>query len=223
MIEQETHVWWAALSPELLAALPDVLDPAEQERAGRFVFPEHRLRFRCARGVLRVLLGRYLACDPGGVRFDYGPQGKPGVEGLRFNVSHSGPLAVYAFTLLPDVGIDVEQRREVQGARDIARSFFSAAEQAALAAAPDPQAAFLRCWTRKEALIKALGGGLSIDLASFDVSVDEQADLLDLRGAATSAADWCLRNLDLPDDYVGALALFRPPAAHRVLTFSFEP
>ena len=218
----ETHVWSARLGEVLLASLPDVLNDEERQRAERFVFPQHQLRFRCGRSVLRLLLGGYLDCDPRQVTFAYGPQGKPSVDGLAFNLSHSGDVALLAVSRLAAVGIDVELAREVGEARSIARQFFSPAEQAALTREKgDQSAAFLRCWTRKEAIVKALGGGLSIGLASFDISLEPgRARLLALRDAATSAADWQLHDLS-GDGQFAALALLRPRAGHRLRRFEF--
>ena len=223
LTERETHVWSVLVSEELLAQLPAVLDENDEERARRLVFPEHRVHFRCVRTVLRLLLATYLATEPDHVRLVYGPHGKPGVDGLRFNISHSGELAVLAFTLLPAVGIDVEELREIPSAITIARHYFSGAEQRALATLPERgSASFLRCWTRKEAFVKALGPGLAIDLTSFDVSLDaDRAQLLDLRDASSSAADWQLHNLSLPQGFVGSLTLSRSEATHEVIELTF--
>lgn len=216
----ETHVWTARLGEALLASLPDVLDDDERQRAERFVFPQHQVRFRCARSVLRLLLGGYLDCDPRQVAFAYGLQGKPSVDGLAFNLSHSGDVALLAVSRLAEIGIDIELAREIGEARSIARQYFSPAEQAALASVEgDLSTPFLRCWTRKEAIVKALGGGLSIELASFDVSLEPgQARLLALRDAATSAADWQLHDLS-SEGQLAALALLRPPAGHQLRRF----
>ena len=182
------------------------------------------MRFRCVRTVLRLLLGSYLATKPHCVCLTYGAQGKPAMDGLRFNISHSGDLAVFAFTLLPAVGIDVEELREVSSAFQIAEYYFSRAERDALASLTEDQSeSFLRCWTRKEAVVKALGGGLAIDLASFDVSLDREPRLCDLRDAPSSATDWRLYNLALPAGFVGALALHRPSDSHRIRHMSFAP
>lgn len=219
----ETHVWSARLSDELLATLPEVLDEAERQRAKRFVFDRHATHFRCARTILRLLLARYLNDDPASIQFTYGPHGKPGVEQLRFNVSHSHDLALFAFTRLPAVGVDLELRRPVPSAEAIASHFFSPAEHAALVEQPDVGTAFLRCWTRKEALVKAIGDGLAIDLASFDVSLDPtDARLMALRGPLRRAADWSLYDIST-DDAIAALALYLPrPAAHQLRRFSFS-
>src|SRR5215831_9276972 len=110
----DVHVWRVALDmPESdVRCLWDILAGAERHRAERFVFQKDRTHFVVARGLLRVLLGRYLQCDPQHVRFVYGPHGKPelasdvGGIGLRFNVSHSHGLALYAVTRHREIGVD---------------------------------------------------------------------------------------------------------------------
>lgn len=222
LADDETHVWSALLSEDLLTGLPDVLDSGERERAQRFVFARDQHRFRCGRTVLRLLLASYLDSEPQDIQFSYGPDGKPGVAGLQFNASHSNDFAVIAVTRSAHLGVDIEQAREVDEARETARHYFSPAEQAALERVPDEQsAAFLRCWTRKEAVVKALGGGLTIDLCSFDVSIgDGDARLLEVRDDATRAADWRLYDLSV-NGLFGALAVVQPPAWHRVKRFDF--
>jgi 4'-phosphopantetheinyl transferase len=182
-------VWRADLEQPvaLQEAFLGLLDQDERARAGRFHFEKHRRRFVLGRGFLRVLLGRYLGLAPDQVRFVYGPYGKPALADehntgrLCFNTSHSHELAVYAFVQENEIGVDVEYIKTDFASEDIARHFFSADEVEALMAIAEKEraAAFFRCWTRKEAYIKAIGSGLSHPLAEFDVSfaADEPAAL----------------------------------------------
>jgi 4'-phosphopantetheinyl transferase len=214
----EVHVWRAELERpvELQGTFLGLLDHDERERASRFHFEKHRRRFVLARGFLRVLLGRYLEVPPEQVRFAYGQYGKPSLAGeyganpLRFNTSHSEELAVYAFVQDHEIGVDVEYIKEDFAAEDIARHFFSAYEVETLAALPETEraAAFFRCWTRKEAYIKAIGNGLSHPLDEFDVTLapDTPAALLRDRSDPKAPARWSMFNLEL-GRYVGALAI----------------
>ena len=162
------------------------LSPEETARAERFYFPRHRRAFVLGRAALRALVAGYLGMDAAEVGFIYGPQGKPALAtvktcSLRFNASNSGDLAAYAFTTGCDIGVDVEQHRALADLENIAHRFFSPEETAELLelSAAEKTAAFFRCWTRKEAYIKALGGGLSIPLDSFRVTLrpgDRRAD-----------------------------------------------
>src|SRR6476620_7910163 len=175
------HVWRAGLeqSPGLQETLLRTLSDDERARADRFHFDQHRRRFVLTRAFLRALLGRYLAIGPEEVRFVYGPYGKPsladehGAHRLRFNASHSHELAVYAFAQEREIGIDVEHIQQEFAGEEIARQFFSTYEVNTLLALPKSEqaAAFFRCWTRKEAYIKAIGSGLSHPLDEFDVTL----------------------------------------------------
>jgi|SRR5688572_22460025 len=216
---EEVHVWRAHLEPppELLQGLLRTLDTDEQTRASRFHFEKHRRRFIAGRGVLRSLLGRYLEIKPEEVRFAYGPYGKPTLDAthhagpLRFNASHSHELAVYAFAQDHDVGIDVEYIKEDFATQEIAERFFSKYEVGILRALPREEqgAGFFRCWTRKEAYIKAIGSGLSHPLDQFDVTLapNEPAALLRDHRDPEVATHYEMFNVDLPAGYVGALAV----------------
>lgn len=212
------HVWSAPLDPpeEAVFRCASLLAPDERARADRFRFERHRRQFTVARGVLRTLLGRYLEVDPRILEFRYASHGKPELggrfagSGLRFNLSHSGEVALYAFTRGREVGVDVEHVHPLDDAVHIAERFFSAAENAAFRALPAEvkEEAFFLCWTRKEAYIKAIGEGLSLPLHEFDVSLapGEPARLLGAVDPA-QAHRWTLRELDPAPGYAGAIVV----------------
>lgn len=203
------HVWAAPLDPpaDTVRRRAALLAPDERARADRFRFDRDRRRFTVARGVLRSLLGRYLGTDPRSVAFRYESHGKPvlgdafAAHGIRFNVSHSGEMALYAFARGRELGVDVEEVRRMEDGLDIAERFFSEAEVAAFRALPEEirDDAFFNCWTRKEAYIKAVGEGLSFPLHVFDVSLapGEPARLLASRDPQ-QAERWSLRGLPDP-------------------------
>lgn len=213
----EVHVWRASLNhmQDRLQPLRGTLAPEESERAARFHFARDRRHYIAARGLLREILSRYLKFSPDRLRFKYTSYGKPyltdecGGEWLRFNVSHSGELALYAFSREREVGVDIEQIRADIEHQQIASQFFSEQEVAALLALPPhlQQEAFFLCWTRKEAYIKGIGEGLSLPLDSFDVSLTPGAPaaLLAVRGDAQEAARWTLQALEPGPGYRAAL------------------
>jgi 4'-phosphopantetheinyl transferase len=215
----EVHVWRAALNLDTprLTRLERTLSEDEHARAERFHFPQDRQRFVAARGLLRTLLGRYLGGEPGQVLFCYGPQGKPALAGesggetLRFNVSHSGELVLYAVSRGRELGIDIERLRPDFATEQIARRFFSAGEVAALQTLPagEQRQAFFACWTRKEAYLKARGDGLSLDLKQFEVSLapGKPAALLSTKHDPQEVLRWSLRDLTPGPGYVAALAV----------------
>jgi 4'-phosphopantetheinyl transferase len=168
--EPEIHLWTVdATSIAEPGGFFDLLSPDERERANRFRREQDWVRFVVFRAVLRKLLGRYLGQDPAAILFRYAPKGKPSVAGggIEFNVSHSHDRAVYAFGV-GELGVDVEFIREIE-IEAIARRFFTPDECVWILSSETPTRAFFDCWTRKEAYIKAEGGGLSIPLDTFSV------------------------------------------------------
>lgn len=212
----EVHVWRLALDqPEsVLAEFRETLEADELERAGRFHFDRHRNHFIAGRGGLRNVLARYLAVKPEELRFSYGTYGKPALVGelLRFNVSHSHDVALVAVAADRDVGVDVEHIRADFATEDIARRFFSRLEVAAFNALPTGEqvAAFFRCWTRKEAYIKAIGRGLSEPLDAFDVTLVPGEAAALLRATGQDVSRWSMFDIDAGPDYAGALLAEAP-------------
>lgn len=214
LVPGEIHVWRAYLEHEgpHLTELPSTLAPDEQARANRYFLASDRNHYVAARGILRELLGRYVGCSAREVRFEYGPHGKPflGPEfhrfPIRFNISHSHGLALFAFGLGCDVGLDVELVRSDFGGNDIAERYFAPQEVQELQGLPTALQAegFFLCWTRKEAYLKARGEGLHIPLESFYVSLTPG---LPERLHSTDAARWSLRSLRPDQRYVGALVV----------------
>jgi 4'-phosphopantetheinyl transferase len=209
---------------EAVARYECILAPEERQRAARFAFPHLQRGFVLARGALRVLLARLLETAPDRIRFVYGVKGKPTLAApgrVRFNMSHSGGLAVFAFTLDCELGVDVEEIRPLDDLAQIAARFFCAGETAELMSLPveERTAAFFRCWTRKEAYIKAIGDGLSAPLDGFAVTLrrGEAARLVHLAGDPAAARAWALHALDLSPGYEGALAYRDAERAVRVL------
>ena len=129
---------------------------------------------------------------------------------IQFNISHSGQMAIYAFTPGCQVGVDVEHLRELDDAESLASRFFSSGEISELLSLSPKEMtqAFFRCWTRKEAYIKAVGGGLSIPLDRFQVTLLQgvPARLVQIADDLGNAADWTLHHLEPAPGYVGALA-----------------
>ena len=201
---------------EVSAALWDLLSRDEQERAAKFHFAEHRQHYIVARASLRRLLAERLHIAPQAVEFVETEYGKPRLApvhrsaNVEFNLSHSGVLALYAFTSGRAVGVDVELIREVPDTDDLAERFFSPMEVASLRALPlDRRSlAFLACWTRKEAFIKALGLGLSCPLDAFDVTIDPDAParIIRIEERIDGVANWAMQALTPYPGYIAAVA-----------------
>jgi 4'-phosphopantetheinyl transferase len=211
---REVRVWLLDLdlSPERARAAAALLSADERERADRFRFAEGKRRYTAARGQLRQILGACAGTDPARLVFAYAAHGKPRLAepGLEFNLAHSHALGVVAVTEQTPVGIDVEYVPRRVDLRTIAERFFAPAEAAQLLSLPDAEqlAAFQRCWTRKEAVLKALGDGLSLPLDRFEVSLRPGEPPRVVKVAPDlKPADWALFDVAAPSGYVAAGAL----------------
>ena len=212
------HVWSVRLNVHTgsLDQLSNLLSDDERIRAERFHFSRHQNRYTVCRGRLRQILARYLGLGPEHVRFEYGAHGKPFLadaqsrSGIRFNVSKSHELALVAVAILRDVGVDVERIRPVSDAEQIAQRYFSAEEQRDLESLPASQRnlAFLHLWTRKEALLKAIGTGLSMELDQLTVTADPlgPVSVVALDGCENAKTQWQIAPIIPSEQYVGALA-----------------
>jgi 4'-phosphopantetheinyl transferase len=192
----------------------DLLDEDERARAGRFVFEPHRRRFITSHAWVRVVLGRCLDQAPESLRVTAGPRGKPrlvdAAVDLRFNLSHAGERALLAVTCGQEVGVDIEQERAI-ATSDLARRFFAPLEWQALQVmeASEQIPAFFRCWTRKEAFIKAIGDGLACPLNGFEVSLsdDESPQLLRSCTAVAGGLErWRIVSVPVEPGYRAAVA-----------------
>jgi len=207
------HLWWIDLdglghADEAPAGL---LSSEELERAARFHFARDAGRYRLCRAMLRLGLGWYLGRNPRELTIRAGKFGKPYVSdaSLSFNVAHSAGLGAIAFSTRGEVGIDVEGADRSIEVMDIASSYFTARETASIAAAQGPNRlrAFLRIWTRKEAVLKAVGCGIPNRLNQVDVT----RELVDFDGEAITPGDywkseWQVRDLKPREGFAGAIA-----------------
>ena len=200
-----------ALSPDQLDLCEAVLGADERDRAGRFLRPADRARYRASHAALRLILGQSLGIAPLVIRLEAGAAGKPELAGsargaLDFNLSHSGGRALIGLARGAAIGVDVEEIRPLSDALRIARSHFAPDEAAALAASlpDDIETAFFGLWTRKEAVVKAIGTGLSLPLDRFSVSVPPARPRL-LRMARGVA--WTLADIACGPDYAATVAV----------------
>jgi 4'-phosphopantetheinyl transferase len=214
----EVYVWLLCLNdPHATTRLYPILSAEEKQRAAQFRFDRDRDRFIVARGGLRLILGWCLDLPPYELTFAYSAYGKPALpkglsrHDLRFNISHSGEIAVLGVANGRELGIDIEQIRHDVDMELVATRFFSAAEQAALQEVPKNRKldSFYACWTRKEAFIKALGQGLSLPLDSFDVSLTPglPPQILAARSEPQPWLRWSLQEINVGPGYQACLAV----------------
>ncbi len=211
----EVWLFLARLDPQpgRLQALRALLSPREEQRALSFATEALRGHWVAARGMLREIVGRAQGLAPAEVVFRYAEHGKPGADGLRFNVSHSGDYALYAISPDLEVGVDVELPRS-RRTDALARRFFAPGEQERLFALEEPAraVAFFKLWTCKEAFLKATGEGLSRSLRSYEID-PAQGRVLWAKDA--DAARWSVHPLRPPPPYEAALVAEGTPRVHQ--------
>jgi 4'-phosphopantetheinyl transferase len=215
----EVHIWRVYLNQgrSMVRRCLNLLSADERERATKYYFQRDHDHFAVARGGLRMILSRYINLPPEQICFSHNPYGKPalrqglGDDSLRFNLAHSGTVALCALTRARAIGIDVEQMIEDRSGLELAERFFSPVEVSMLrGVAPALRTiAFFDCWTRKEAYIKARGEGLSHPLNRFTVSVTpgRPASLLSTDDDPLEASRWTLIDLFPGHEYRAALAV----------------
>ncbi len=218
----EAHIWLALLDypADITATWLRLLSEQERRIAAQFYFERDRRRYIVAHTFLRRILGAYLDLTSEELSIAVASHGKPylirqpDMLDIRFNLSHSHDAALLALTLDCDLGVDIESATPLDDADLIATQFFSLAERTSLRELPldEKNAAFYRCWSRKEAVIKAVGLGLAMPLNDFDVSLapSEPAQLLAIRGASASPNPWTLYDLPQLPGFASALAVARP-------------
>jgi 4'-phosphopantetheinyl transferase len=216
---QDVHLWAASLQVAVntLEKLRATLSADELERANRFKFDLHRNRYIAGRGILRSILAGYLETVANALEFSYSAHQKPELtpathpNGLHFNLAHTGDLALIAVTNTGPLGVDVEEVRVVRDVGDLVARFFSQRENELFQQlAPEKKsAAFFNLWTRKEALLKATGEGITGGLNRVEVSFleDEPTRLLAINGDSEQARPWTLKSFKPLHGFVGALAI----------------
>ncbi len=181
----------------------EALDEAERTRAMRFRHARDRQRYISAHAAVREILARYLNCAAASVYFEPdGENGKmrlPGASAPAINLAHSGGMALLCVASLGTVGIDVEQVHALTDLPELVMAHFSRAERALLRANADPIEAFFQIWTRKEALLKAVGSGLTVELRGVEVG--------SLALAEYGEREFELESFTPAPDYIAALAL----------------
>jgi 4'-phosphopantetheinyl transferase len=222
----EVQVWtlWSQHFRPAVDQISQVLAADELHRAQQFRFRHLYDSFVIVRGALRYLLGGYLNIHPSQIRFTYGPAGKPAIEAIsdiQFNVTHSSNFAAIVVAAGCELGIDAEREHEVPEMQQIAKQFFCAEEAAeVLELAPSERiGAFFRCWTRKEAYLKAIGSGFGEPLDGFRVTVlpDSPARILHIRCDSSDAQKWTMHDLSLASGYIAALAYRDQPRSISIL------
>lgn len=231
VLNNNVHIWQLNISQTKshYDYFYNLLSKDEKLKVERFKFKKDRITSTLARGVLRLLLSKYLNCPTDAIIFKYGEYGKPELvnhKTVKFNVSHSGEMIVMAFCNHYDIGIDVEYINRDFDVFDIVDNYFSKQEIKALHKIPNNQQteAFFRGWTRKEAFVKAKSQGLSFPLDSFSISIDadENADLYETVWDKNEKNLWNIVPFETHKDYKAAFAVKGKIDAVKYFKFDLE-
>jgi 4'-phosphopantetheinyl transferase len=208
LVPNHVHLFLTStdLPAQSIAALEPMLPADERERFVQYRMPKKRSEAVIARALLRGRLSHFLKISPQQVPLAVNPHGKPHLpdDTIHFNLSHTAGYVLLAVSD-HELGVDIESPRDNLAHEDLARRFFTPAEHAALIALPqaDRALAFFRCWTRKEALLKAVGRGIAAGLDTFAVPVEPSSSPL--------AVDrWTLHDLPVPATHIASLATSSP-------------
>jgi 4'-phosphopantetheinyl transferase len=211
----DVQVWHFALDvdADTQTALECMLDEEERRRASGMRFEMHRRRFAVRRGILRVILSRYLQTTPDSIRFTRNAHGKPGValpaDTLKFSASSSHELGAVAVARARDVGLDIERLRTERDHELIARQFAEEEASHLRQLAPhEREAAFFDLWTCKEAYLKGKGLGLSVPLDRFAVAASGDGPRLTRSELdEADAVQWSLYRLAVRPGFAACLAV----------------
>ncbi|MEO0509798.1 MAG: 4'-phosphopantetheinyl transferase superfamily protein [Verrucomicrobiota bacterium] len=234
--KRTAHIWTLCIDriKPIKKDLFTVLSSDEQERALRFKFEEHSTSYTVTRASLRLLLARYLQKIPEKLNIEYSLHGKPSLkkidsgEFVCFNVSHSADYGQIAITKSTPVGIDIEcchPKRPLDYMK-LAERFFSPREYTNLRELPESERlhAFYRCWTCKEAYIKAVGLGLALQLDTFSVNFLDDRDLqitVNHKQGTKVLREWSLFDISNIEDYQSAIAT--DSSITELLHFELDP
>lgn len=174
MNSRDVQVWSAFMDNEDGSLFVHLLSKEEKSRAERLKSKSIADNQIISRGILRILLGKYLNMLPEKISFGTGQFGKPYLitnsdSPISFNLAHSGNLVLFAFGNVKEIGIDVEKNEEARDFAGISSIVFSPDEQVYLSKSMDPVSDFYLLWTLKEAILKVSGHGFSYPSNQFSV------------------------------------------------------
>lgn len=184
------------------------------EYSNRFVRDKDRNRYVLTQYFLRELLSYYLQIDFDKVVISYSKSGKPYLNdkinsNLKFNYSHSGDYIIYAFTSDDEIGVDIEEIKDIPEFDELSRAHFSDEEQSIYFELKNPdekKKLFYRIWTRKEALLKAAGSGITIDLKSLTVLKMNEKNATQIKVKFLNK-DYLISDLQLDINYASSVAI----------------
>lgn len=176
------------------------LSDLERNKIDRLIKPEDRKKKLSVYGLMRLILSEYLQISPGEIGFCYTEKGKPyvpGISALSFNLSHTGNRVLFALSAGVPIGVDIEYMNRKPDTDSLIKSICSESEAKAILGTEgkERRKMFYRSWTRKEAILKGKGIGITVDLKKCDT------DNPDFTG------DWSIKSCNYWEGYSAAVAL----------------
>lgn len=233
LAEREVHVWRVPLivSPSAVARASQLLDDGETARVASMARVELRTRQILSLSLLRVLLARYLHIQPQGVPLGQRPTGKPylcgsaAASGVRFNLAHSGDMALYAIVLHGEIGVDIEQRRPLHDFASMVETVLTPAERSIIRSLPPTNqlAVFMDAWTLKEAYLKATAEGIAgLSKVEAILELRDGEPVFGIRAASTAnLPSLTVRLLDPDAGYSAAVVVM--PSCSGFRQFALQP
>ena len=227
----DIHIWSANLDVSCaeLSGYYKYLSARERKRMENLKFEKDKNHYVAFRGILRKILSIYTNVPPEAILIRYNDFGKPILQDhadyLYFNSSRSNHLALYIFSGLYEVGIDIEKVKDIGNIKDIILQFFAAEEISDFKKLPPQKLVktFYKTWTKKEAFIKAIGEGLSFPLNQFQVSIapTERCKIVQINGKhCADAAKWSVNEITMFPGYEAAYVYQGHNANVKFLTFN---
>lgn len=205
----EIHIWSAAIDERFDTLLNhSFLSVNEKRKAGRFAYDIDSFLYSVRHNLLRIILGRYLKYNPIDLKFNSNHYQKPHIFSpkttIEYNISISSNRFVAAFCHRHSIGVDVEIIRNLKGLNQMLSEYFTIHEADWIFNHPENkiETAFFNIWAQKEALVKAIGKGLDIELNRFNV--------LSNKPFVYGNNEWHITPLTLFDDCSAALAVNNP-------------
>jgi 4'-phosphopantetheinyl transferase len=230
LVPGELHLWAARHDGRRGAPAAELLSPAELARAARLMRESDGDRFIHSHAFLRRVLAGYIGIAPSEIDFAIGKWGKPQIsdhqrsQPIEFSLSHSVDVTLVGVASGFPVGVDVEAVRRVDDYEGLAERFFADTEYRALRSLPelDRLRGFFACWTVKEAVVKALGTGLSTPLKAFEVALgaDPTVRGAELDEAGHPGEQWSVIRAEPFSGFMAAAAVPWPTAKVRWMSIA---
>lgn len=206
------ELWKISIKDKLpeICLLQGILSEEERKRMERYHQTKDKIRFTIGRGMLRIIVARYLNCLPESLQFKKGLYNKPYVGNpadFHFNVSYSGDLVLIGVAN-EAIGVDIEYISSTLEYRELVEGVLSSEERCFLLSSPTPREEFLKLWTRKEALLKAVSRGLGDDLKNFSCLDGSQT----VSQPEILKGDWKIKSFLLDSHYYVSLAYRHTPS-----------